>query len=43
VARADELATTVAERACLAALRDATGGVDNPMRIFKPPAEQTRP
>jgi hypothetical protein len=31
VARADELATTNAERACLQALRDATGAVDDPM------------
>jgi hypothetical protein len=31
VARADELATTDTERACLAALRDATGTVDDPM------------
>jgi hypothetical protein len=31
VARADELARTDAERACLAALRDATGTADDPM------------
>jgi HD domain len=31
VPRADELATTDAERACLAALREATGKVDDPM------------
>jgi HD domain len=31
VARADELTRTDAERACLSALRDATGAVDDPM------------
>ena len=31
MARADELATTDAERACLGALREATGAVDDPM------------
>jgi hypothetical protein len=31
VARADDLATTEAERACLNALRDATGKADDPM------------
>jgi HD domain len=31
MSRADELATTDAERACLRALRDATGSVDDPM------------
>jgi HD domain len=31
VARADDLAKTDAERACLDALRDATGAVDDPM------------
>jgi HD domain-containing protein len=31
VARADELATTDAERACLSALREATGTADDPM------------
>jgi len=31
LARADELAATDAERACLAALREATGEVDDPM------------
>jgi hypothetical protein len=31
MSRADELATTDAERACLTALREATGSVDDPM------------
>ena len=31
MSRADELVTTDAERACLRALRDATGAVDDPM------------
>jgi hypothetical protein len=33
MSRADELATTDAELACLAALREATGSVDDPMEL----------